>query len=65
MTPQEENRLLGVAADTLDTAAAQLQSLATRTTSGHLHQELAGIEREVRHAMAAVRDIRTARRGPA
>lgn len=60
MTADEENRLLQVANDKLEDAAAALQRFPTnRTVASSLLRS--GIELEVRHAMAAIRDIRQAR----
>lgn len=60
MTHEEENRLLLTANDKLEIAAAALQRFIAWGTP-ESYQQLAGIELEVRHGLAAVRDIAKAR----
>ena len=60
MTPDEEERRLLVADDKLEIAAAMLQRFVANG-SPESYRQLAAIQLDVRHAMAAVRDILKAR----
>ena len=60
MNTDEENRHLRLAVDKLETAAAALQRFVW-TGGPQSYQQLAAIELDVRHGMAAVRDIGKAR----
>jgi hypothetical protein len=60
MTPDDENRRLALAYDKLEIAAAALQGF-VGAWSPEQYQQLAGMELEVRHAMAAIKEIQRAR----
>lgn len=60
MTPDDENRRLALAYDKLEIAAAALQVF-VGAGSPDGYRQLAGMELEVRHAMAAIQEIQRAR----